>query len=763
MEGDLVAGTVRVRRHEAPVLLGPGEHVAGTRHYALASGKAPSEADNDQEIPVNPTDRTTRPAWRVPNLLAGRRPVSRRRFLEMVAAAGAGAMVAPFAASRMGAQEAAAAEPLPAGYVPSFPEGVASGDPRSSTAVIWTRLAPPTGGETLPVLWEVAEDPGFGVIAAGGTASAAGSAAHSVKLVVDDLAANRWYWYRFAVGDTTSPTGRLRTAPDPGSSPDRLRFAYASCQQRTRSTYVAHAAIAREPDLAFFMHQGDYIYAHDTASLTVPTYRDRWKLYTGNPLLQELRAALPLVMVWDDGEFYNGVDRFSPPDRLAAAKQVFFENMPLFGTTDDPTRTYRSLPWGRLVDFLLLDTRSYRDPEVPQTDTRLPGGAERLRADRTHLGPQQLEWLRSELIASEAAWRVLGSSVNMAAWRFEDLDEPWPREPGTVQNAGVYATGDAWDDYVVERRDLLQFLADRGIVDNLVCSAHTHLFIGAELQPDYDDPTSPTVAYDFTSASLTADPDVVEALMEFSGRSREEAITLLRNLETQSAGVNPHQKYLNLIEQGYVTVDVTEAEAVVEFKAIDTYDPHAESWVAARFIVRRGSDALVAQRFSEPGQAPPYEPEMPPSTTTTSTTTTTASTVPDTTSTTVADTTSTTTSTIPDTSTTTIGETTTTSTAPDTTTTTVGETTTTSTAPDTTTTTTAAPPSTVDGQVGAAPPTTAGAGNQPPPLPGEALVIASSAPSAAVVSAMVNRGMHQRRTPGAPPATPVRASPRFAG
>ncbi len=168
---------------------------------------------------------------------------------------GAGALAAPGDAGR--------------GSYP-FTLGVASGSPLPNAVVIWTRILhdPLNAAATAPlafsVRWEMAEDPAFRRIIAKGVASASPALAHSVHVDVTGLQADRWYWYRFMLGDAVSATGRTRTAPAPESLPGALKLAVASCQHWEFGSYAAHRHIAAAaPDLVAFL--GDYIY--DTREL----------------------------------------------------------------------------------------------------------------------------------------------------------------------------------------------------------------------------------------------------------------------------------------------------------------------------------------------------------------------------------------------------------------------------------------------------------------------------------------------------------------
>jgi alkaline phosphatase D len=473
-----------------------------------------------------------------------------------------------------------------------FPDGVMAGDPAPTAGTIWTRVEPPPDGSEVAVLWTVAEDPAFTSLRAAGTAVAGAATGHALTVAVGGLEPDRWYHYRFEAADASgaqsaSRTGRLRTAPAPGSSPERLRFAFASCQQINDSWFVAHAAAAAEADLDFFMHLGDYVYVSDTGTQSLQDYRDVYRRWRRQPLLRDLHAALPCVAMWDDGEFYNGVDRFGPPQRLANATRAWFENFPLVDPGDG--RAYRRFAWGDLADVSMIDVRSYRDPEIPELVHVTPGGRDE--PGRTTLGPAQYEWFTQGLAASAAAWRIVGNPYNINPWRLVNLEFLRAFRPDLTPNAGVYAPNEAWDDYMSERRDLLQFLVDRGVTDTVFASGHTHVALAAELRADFDRTSTPVAAFDFCTGSLTADPDPREAFL--GDLPRDVAEEVLRAAERFVLGQNrPYLRHMNLVDQGYTVVEVTPEATTVTIRNIDTRFPDARPVDGARFRVRRGASRI---------------------------------------------------------------------------------------------------------------------------------------------------------------------------
>src|SRR5438093_1043081 len=185
-------------------------------------------------------------------MAADRGHVERRRFLVGALALGASQLAAPVVRRAHG-QPTFASDP--------FTLGVASGYPLPTGVALWTRLAPaplvPGGGmprDVFAVEWEVAADEGMSRIVQRGTAAAVPEWAHAVHVEVEGLEPGRWYWYRFRAGGAVSPVGRTRTAPAVDAAPERMRFAFASCQHYEQGYFLAYRHMrADDLDLIVFL------------------------------------------------------------------------------------------------------------------------------------------------------------------------------------------------------------------------------------------------------------------------------------------------------------------------------------------------------------------------------------------------------------------------------------------------------------------------------------------------------------------------------
>ena len=197
----------------------------------------------------------------------------------------------------------------------------------------------------MSVEWQIASDEGMKNVVRRGREMASPDFGHSVHVDATGLRANRWYWYRFRAGSAESPTGRTKTAPS--SSTDRVKFAFASCQQYQAGYFTPYQHLVRE-DLDVVVFLGDYIYETVTGNgprsagtevpRTLEAYRNRYALYKSDPNLREAHRLFPWIITWDDHEVQNDYAAGVPPDnqaredfliRRAAAYKAHYEWLPL--------------------------------------------------------------------------------------------------------------------------------------------------------------------------------------------------------------------------------------------------------------------------------------------------------------------------------------------------------------------------------------------------------------------------------------------------
>jgi alkaline phosphatase D len=471
-----------------------------------------------------------------------------------------------------------------------FSLGVASGDPTDTGVVLWTRLAPrplePDSGlppEAIEVAWELAADDGMREIVRRGTAVATPQLAHSVHVEVDGLKPDRWYWYRFRAGDATSAIGRTRTTPTPDAKTERLRFAFASCSHWEQGYFSAYEHMAKdEVDLAF--HLGDYIYEGSTRSnavrrhagpklRTLEDYRLRHAQYKTDAHLQAAHGHCPWVVTWDDHEFENnyandisetaGMDPAEFLEQRANAYQAYYEAMPLRPRSlpRGPHMTlYRTLRFGRLATFQVLDTRQYRTDQ-PNHDRASELNDDALSPKNTILGARQANWLKSALLRSTGTWNVLAQQVMMGmVGRSRNLGEP------------ARYSMDQWPGYAAERMKLVQFLADRPIPNPVVLTGDIHSNWVNDLRVDDRKPEAPVVATEFVGTSVTT-----------GGNGSAEVI----GLDAMMAA-NPGVRFHNR-QRGYVRCTVTPQSWTSDYRIVeDIQFPGGPARTLTSFVVENG-------------------------------------------------------------------------------------------------------------------------------------------------------------------------------
>lgn len=515
----------------------------------------------------------------------------RRRVLTGLAVATAFAILSPFARS--------------AGVDYPFTLGVASGDPLPDGFVIWTRLAPlfnaadGSGGlkRAVPVRWRVASDAAMTRIVKQGEVLATERFAHSVHVEVAGLAAGRPYWYQFEGLGAQSPVGQARTTP-PLQAMASARLGFVSCSHWERGYFSAYRHLAAEqPDLVFFL--GDYIYdssyaadsgkvfrAHGSGNaVSLSDYRNRYALYKTDPDLQALHAAAPSVATWDDHEVQNDyANRWSQDPKIpvalflqqrAAAYQAFYEHMPLRASSvpkGPDMRIYRRLDYGRLARFHVLDGRQYRSeqPCIQANGSHQGHIAANTCSDlrdlgRTMLGWQQEAWLDQGFAQSQAQWNVIAQDLLVAPLIQRDL---------TSHKPGHWTDG--WDGYVANRSRMLASIERHKLSNPVFWGGDIHSFWTTDLHADANNPDSPVIATEFVGSSVTSDGPPFEAFSKI-------------------LPLNPHVKFFDSRQRGYVSVELAEQKMLTNFRVItDPRDPNAAVSTLKSFVVEPGRAGAIA-------------------------------------------------------------------------------------------------------------------------------------------------------------------------
>ncbi|HEU5319983.1 MAG TPA: alkaline phosphatase D family protein, partial [Methylomirabilota bacterium] len=237
------------------------------------------------------------------------------------------------------------------------------------------------------------------------------------KTVLTGLPPATRHLYRVRQGGA-EVSGELTTAPAAGE-PAPVTFLWSGdlggggfCRPR-EGGYRIFCAMARQ-QADFFLFVGDTVYADvpcrrpDTVpganfvATTLAGYRARHRYNREDAALQAFLRATPVSAIWDDHEVRNDFAGTAEP-LMPLGLRAFLDYWPLAPPPEEPTRLYRSLRWGALLEVFILDTRQYRS-----ANRELDG------PDKTMLGAAQRAWLLRAVAASTAVWKVVVSSVPLA-------------------------------------------------------------------------------------------------------------------------------------------------------------------------------------------------------------------------------------------------------------------------------------------------------------------------------------------------------------
>ncbi len=327
--------------------------------------------------------------------------------------------------------------------------------------------------------------------------------------------------------------------------------------------------------------------------VTVEDYRALYRGYLSDPDLQDARARWPFVCMWDNHEFswkgWQSQQDFAgvrpAQTRKVAANQAWFEFQPArvvkpnpdlnhfvvppvkdapLTTLDDhglgleagnqaainSLKLYRSVRFGKNVELILTDNRSFRSEPVLQRKEAavfqpqnfpfvyLENAVDILDAGRSYnnsqppdaikvnetqvpnfrqheppqsiLGREQKSWFLQRLRQSSASWKLWGNSIGMLDWRLDFQNLPagvgakWP-----VDGYGTFSVDD-WSGYRHERAEILDYIRRHRLTGVAAICGDRHAFeaglASTSLAPGAFDPVMP----EFITASISA-PGLFEA------------------------------------------------------------------------------------------------------------------------------------------------------------------------------------------------------------------------------------------------------------
>ncbi len=212
---------------------------------------------------------------------------------------------------------------------------------------------------------------------------------------------------------------------------------------------------------------------------------------------------------------------------------------------------YRTFRWGRFVELILTDNRSFRAQPITNTPemarfarTGFPlflpqdiietldagraandghppqtisfGGADvpnpRVASDpNSMLGSAQKAWFFDRLAHSDARWKLWGNSVVMLDWRSDCSNVPadtgvhWP-------TTGYGQLGDDdWSGFRTERAEILEFIRTHGVTGFVSLAGDRHSFQAAVLSRSLPPREYLPVAAEFVCGSISA-PGIYEAV-----------------------------------------------------------------------------------------------------------------------------------------------------------------------------------------------------------------------------------------------------------
>jgi len=385
--------------------------------------------------------------------------------------------------------------------------GVAIGDVRAHSAVIWSRSN--KSAEMHVRLKDHSHD----------SVDVTAESDYTGKIMLKDLKADTKYKYKVWFGKNNKASknaisGTFHTAPHKNDN-EEIHFAWGGdvagqnvCRDVNEGFPVFNAL--NDENLDFFIGLGDMIYADGTCSstgrygneqiagdflqaATMKDYWAHWKYTREDDGLRKLLGSVPYYAIWDDHEVVNDFGplhdtRNNPPytpgeHLLPKGLNANLHYNPVAEHPNTPKRLYRSIRWGKNLEMFILDERQYRDANLTADNEDRP---------KTMLGREQLTWLKQSLQASDATWKIIISSVPLS------IPTGFPPEFGR----DGWGNFDQTTGFEKEIIDILAFMKDKGMYNVAFITTDVHFAEVFKYTPFANSPDFNV--YEFVTGPLNA-------------------------------------------------------------------------------------------------------------------------------------------------------------------------------------------------------------------------------------------------------------------
>ncbi len=461
-----------------------------------------------------------------------------------------------------------------------FYHGVASGDPLQDRVILWARVTPEDSTLVVMVKWEISTSPDFAAIVKSDSLTTSVARDFTVKVDVAGLQPNTHYFYHFTALSKTSETGSTKTLPQ---NPDSIKLAVVSCANWEWGFFNPYQKISQRADVDVVVHLGDFIYEYGTGKygdttigrinipkhelISLRDYRLRYSQYRLDKGLHDVSAKLPMIAIWDDHEIANnsyvgGAQNHQQEEgdyekRKAAARQAYYEWIPI----RESKNHYRSFSFGTLADLIMLDERlAGRQKQVDSI-----GDPTLQSEDRTMLGQAQFNWLEAQLKNAKATWKIIGNQVIFSDVNIKAI---FPQMPSNF---------DSWDGYPAEKGKLKNFIVKNKINDLVFITGDAHSSWAIEAATEIKKSYAPFATELVTTSVSSANADEYHPIEE------------VKTAEVELMKANPHVKYFNNRDHGYLLLTLTQQKAKAEWWFVKTLRvPETKEFLGKTVNVKKG-------------------------------------------------------------------------------------------------------------------------------------------------------------------------------